>query len=103
MKQHTSDEIRTIMTAMPAELVEALQTAHPEHRITQREARWWGYLMYARTEAYDGETYTIKVMTGEDAVQDFLPYVLQGRSGDDRVGIVRRPWPDGGFDLVGKR
>lgn len=102
MKQHTGDEIRAIMTAMPAARVEALQAAHAEHRITEREARWWGYLMFARTEAYDGEAYTIKVMTGEEVTQSFLPYVLQGRAGDDRVGIVRRPWPDGGIDLTGK-
>jgi hypothetical protein len=102
MKQHTGDEIRAIMTEMPAELVEALQAAHAEHRITEREARWWGYLMFARNEAYEGESYTIKVLTGEEVTHHFLPYVLQGRAGDDRVGMVRRPWPDGGSDFIRK-
>ena len=103
MKQHTGAEIHAIMAAMPDDQVAALVAAHPEHHITEREARWWGYLMFARIEAYEGETYVIKVMTGEAASHRFLSYVLEGRAGDDRHGIVRRPWPDGGIDLVGKR
>ena len=62
MKQHTGEEIRSIMSDMPAELVESLQAAHAEHGITEYEARWWGYLMFARTGAYEGTAYTIKVM-----------------------------------------
>src|SRR4029453_2483506 len=77
MKQHTGAEIRTIMTEMPAERIAALQAAHAEHAITEHEARWWGYLQFARTGAYDGETFVILApSTGEEVVQRFLPYVL---------------------------
>jgi hypothetical protein len=102
MKQHTSAEIVTIMTEMPAELVAALRDAHPEHAITEHEARWWGYLQFARTEAYEGETFVIRVpSTGEDVVQQFLPYVLGGRASDVRVGLVRKVWPETGYDRAG--
>jgi hypothetical protein len=101
MKQHTGDEIRAIMAEMPAEAIAALQAAHAEHRITEREARWWGYLMFARTGAYEGTSYAIKVGGGdEQVVQPFLTYVLEDRASDARHGLVRKPWPDSGFDRV---
>ena len=102
MKQHTSAEIRAIMTEMPIEQVEALQAAHAEHGITEREARWWGYLQFARTGAYDGETFVIPVpSTGEEIVLRFLPYVLADRASDLRIGLVRQAWPDSGYDRAG--
>lgn len=101
MKQHTGEEIRSIMRDMPAELVESLQAAHAEHGITEYEARWWGYLMFARTGAYEGTAYTIKVMgAGGEVTQDFLSYVLAEREGNRRHGLVRKPWPESGFDRV---
>jgi hypothetical protein len=102
MKQHTGAEIRTIMTEMPAELIAALQAAHAEHAITEHEARWWGYLQVARTESYEGETFVLKVPSpGEDVVQHFLPYVLADRASSTRVGLVRKAWPESGFDRAG--
>lgn len=99
MKQHTGSEIRSIMTDMPAEAIESLKGGHAEHQITEHEARWWGYLMFAHTGAYEGTTYTIKVMgDGDDFTQHFLPYVLADREGDRRHGLVRKPWPESGFD-----
>ena len=100
MKQHTSDEIRQIMTDMPAEAIASLQAAHAEHQITEHEARWWGYLMFARTGAYEGTAYSIPVMGGGEVTQDFLRYVLEAREGDKRHGLVRKPWPESGFDRV---
>jgi len=74
MKQHTDDEIRTIMTDMPAEAIESLQAAYAEHRITEYEARWWGYLMFARTGSYEGTSYTINVMgNGGEVTQESSP------------------------------
>jgi len=102
MKQHSGAEIVTIMTEMPAELIAALQDAHAEHAITEHEARWWGYLQVARTGSYEGETFVIKVMsTGDDVVQAFLPYVLAGRASDLRVGLVRKVWPECGYEPTG--
>jgi hypothetical protein len=102
MKQHTSAEIVAIMTEMPAGLIATLREAHPEHAITEHEARWWGYLQFARTESYAGETFVIPVpSTGEEVVQRFLPYVLAGRAGDVRVGLVRKAWPEAGYEAVG--
>lgn len=102
MKQFVGDEIVRIMTDMPVELVEALRAAHAEHRITEHEARWWGFLQYARTDAYEGETFTICINgTSDEAVQSFLPYVLSVRGADQRAGLVRRPWPQSGFDKAG--
>lgn len=102
MKQHTGDEIRRIMAEMPAEAIAALQSAHAEHRITEREARWWGYLMFARTGAYEGTEYAIKVGGGgEEVRQPFLTYVLEDRASDARNGLVRKAWPESGFDRVG--
>lgn len=99
MKQHTGDEIRAIMTDMPAEAIESLKVTHAEHQITEHEARWWGYLMFAHTGAYEGTAYTIKVMgDGDDFTQHFLPYVLGDRESSKRHGLVRRPWPVSGFD-----
>lgn len=101
MKQHTGEEIRAIMTEMPAEVIEGLQAAHAEHKITEYEARWWGYLMFARTSSYDGTAYTIKVMgDGGEVTQEFLRYVLDERAGNQRYGLVRKPWPESGFDRV---
>jgi hypothetical protein len=101
MKQHSGDEIRSIMADMPPEVVAHLQAAHPEHGITEYEARWWGYLMFARTGAYEGTEFTIKVMGGgEDVVQDCLGYVLSERAGNERHGLVRKPWPQSGFDRI---
>lgn len=99
MKQHTGDEIRAIMEQMPAELVAALQSAHPEHRITEREARWWGYLMFARTGSYEGTEFTIQT-SGSGALfeQPFLRYVLEDREANARHGLIRKPWPESGFD-----
>ena len=100
MKQHTGDEIRTIMEEMPADLVAALQAAHSEHKITEREARWWGYLMFARTGSYEGTEYTIP--SGDAGVtQRFLAYVLEDRAACVRVGLVRKSWPESGFDRAG--
>lgn len=99
MKQHSGDEIRQIMADVPAELVAELQATHPNHNITEWEARWWAYLQFARTGAYDGTSYTIKVNgTGEEAVSEFLAYTLSNRLSDERAGLVRKPWPDGGFE-----
>ncbi|MBA4011013.1 MAG: hypothetical protein C0481_04030 [Phenylobacterium sp.] len=99
MKQHTGDEIRAIMTEMPAEAIASLQAAHAEHQITEHEARWWGYLKFAYTGAYEGTSYTIEVMgNGGEFTQNFLPYVLEAREGDKRHGLVRKPWPESGFD-----
>jgi hypothetical protein len=101
MKQHSGDEIRTIMTEMPVELVEGLRAAHAGHQISEREARWWGYLMFARTGAYEGAEYTIKVAgTGEEVTQRFLSYVLEGRASDARFGLIRKLWPESGFDIA---
>ena len=102
MKQHTGEEIRAIMAAMPAGLVAALCDAHREHRITEWEARWWGYLQFARTEAYEGESFAIRVNgTQEAVVQGFLPYVLGCRAAERSAGLTRRPWPDGALHLTG--
>ncbi|MET3527283.1 hypothetical protein [Phenylobacterium koreense] len=99
MKQHTGDEIRSIMTDMPAEAIESLQATYAEHQITEYEARWWGYLMFARTGSYEGTAYSIKVMgDGGEVTQDFLSYVLAEREGNRRHELVRKPWPDGGLD-----
>ena len=104
MKQHAGDEIVTIMAGMPGERVAALRDAHPEHRFTEREARWWGYLQFARTGAYDGEAFTVTVNgTGEQHTQAFVSYTLQGRASDDRVGLVRAPWPDLSVAFTGAR
>ena len=99
MNQHTGADIRSIMRELPADAIEGLQAAHGEHQITEYEARWWGYLMFARTAAYEGTTYTIKVMgEGGEVTQDFLSYVLSEREGNQRHGLVRKPWPESGFD-----
>lgn len=98
MKQHTGEEIRTIMADMPAGAIESLKTAYAEHQITEHEARWWGYLMFARTGAYEGTEYAIPVMGGGEAHQEFLRYVLDDREGNRRHGLVRKPWPESGFD-----
>ena len=98
MKQHTGDEIRTIMAEMPGDLVAALRSAHAEHKITEREARWWGYLMFARTGSYEGTEYTIPSSGGAGVTQQFLTYVLEDRAACTRVGLVRKPWPESGFD-----
>ncbi|WP_374471700.1 hypothetical protein [Phenylobacterium sp.] len=99
MKQHTGEQIRAIMMEMPEAVVAQLQADHAEHRITEREARWWGYLMFARTGAYEGTSYTITVpSTGEEVTQGFLAYVLEDRGADARFGLVRRAWPESGFD-----
>jgi hypothetical protein len=99
MKQHSGEEIRTIMAEMPDETVAALQAAYPEQRITEREARWWGYLMFARTGAYEGTEYSIKVAgDGEGATQKFLTYTLEDRGSDARHGLIRKPWPESGFE-----
>lgn len=100
MKQHTGDEICTIMTEMPDEQVAALQAAHAEHRITEREARWWGYLMFARTGSYEGTQYAIEASGGGGVTQQFLTYVLEDRASSSRVGLVRKAWPESGFDRV---
>lgn len=89
------------MAEMPAETLEGLQAAHAEHNITEYEARWWGYLMFARTGAYEGTEFTIKVMGGgEDVTQGFLSYVLSERAGNERHGLIRKPWPESGFDRI---
>lgn len=98
MKQHTGDEIRSIMTDMPAGVIEGLQAAHADQKITEHEARWWGYLMFARTGSYEGTSYTIPVLGGGEVTQGFLAYVLAEREGNLRHGLVRKPWPDSGFD-----
>ncbi|RAK52653.1 hypothetical protein [Phenylobacterium deserti] len=101
MKQHTGDEIRTIMAEMPPAAIEALQTPHRDHQITEREARWWGYLMFARTGAYEGEAFTVSVMgTGGTWTQRFLDYVLADRASDARWGLKRKAWPESGFEKV---
>lgn len=98
MKQHTGDEIRTIMKEMPDEQVAVLQAA--EHRITEREARWWGYLMFARTGSYEGTHYAIEASGGGGVTQKFLTYVLEDRASSSRVGLVRKVWTESGFDRV---
>src|SRR5690349_17850663 len=102
MKQYSGEEIRRIMTEMPADLVEALRTAHPAEKITEHEARWWGYLQFARTDDYAGDSFTIKVNGGgEEVTSTFLVYTLSVRAADQRAGLVRRPWPDGGYEPCG--
>jgi hypothetical protein len=99
MKQHTGDEIRTIMEEMPAELLAALQDSHQQHKITEREARWWGYLMFARTGSYEGTEFSIETSgTGAQFTQHFLPYVLEDRAANVRFGLVRKPWPEDGLE-----
>ncbi len=99
MKQYAGDEIVQIMTEMPSALVEQLRGAYPEHHITEHEARWWGFLQYARTQAYEGDRFVIKINgTNEEVVQSFLPYVLMGRNADRNAGLVRKVWPETGFD-----
>ena len=95
MKQYAGPDIPRLMAEMPIQLVEALQAAHAEHRITEREARWWGFLQFARTDAYEGESCPITVNgTAEEHTSAFLAYTLQGRAADERFGIVRGAWPD---------
>lgn len=98
MKQHTNEEIRAIMADMPAEAIESLKASHAEHKITEYEARWWGYLMFARTGAYEGTEYAIPVMGGGEVRQQFLSYVLDDREGNRRHGLIRKPWPESGLD-----
>jgi hypothetical protein len=101
MKQHTGEEIRAIMAAMPDENVAALQAAHAEHRITESEARWWGYLMFARTGSYEGTEFTIETSgTGARFTQTFFTYVLEDRAANARFGMVRKPWPESGFSRM---
>jgi hypothetical protein len=100
MKQHSGDEIRAIMAEMPGEVVEGLQAAHREHKITEHEARWWGYLMFARTGAYEGTAYGIE---GGQFTQQFLSYVLEDRAANERFGLIRRPWPESGLDRAPAR
>ena len=98
MKQYVGDEIRRIMSDMPAEQVAALKAAHAEHNITEFEARWWGFLVYARNENYEATAYTIKMSgTDETVTQTFIGYVLADRAANHRVGLVRADWPDGGL------
>lgn len=98
MKQYAGDEIRRIMTEMPDELVRALQAAHLDEMITEYEARWWGFLQFARTGSYEGDTYTITVNgTGEKVTDTFLGYTRSVRLSDERAGLVRKPWPERGF------
>lgn len=54
--------------------------------------------MFARTGAYEGIEYAIPVMGGGEARQEFLSYVLDDREGNRRHGLVRKPWPESGFD-----
>lgn len=90
MKQHTGDEIRRIMSEMPDAAIAALQAAFLEHRISEREARWWGYPMSARTGAYEGFEYTILVgSSGASMTQAFLAYLLDDRAMDTRCGARR--------------
>ena len=98
MKQHSGDEIRAIMTEMPIGLVAGLQAAHADHKITEREARWWGYLMFARTGSYEGTEYTIEVPGAGGVTQQFLSYALEDRGANARFGLIRKPWPESGFD-----
>ena len=87
------------MTNMPAEAMEALKATHAEHKSTEHEARWWGYLMFARTGAYEGTSCTNKVMgDGGEVTEDFLACVLGERAMNSRHGLVRNPWPESGFD-----
>jgi hypothetical protein len=101
VKQHSSDEIRTIMAEMPAALIEKLQSDHAEHAITEREARWWGYLMFARTGAHAGTEYSIAISGADQRwTQQFLAYVLEDRAGCARHGLVRKPWPESGIEVI---
>ena len=94
MKQYVGDEIRRIMADMPDDRIEALRDAHPEHGITEYEARWWGFLMFARSDSYDGDQYTTPVGgTSETLTQRFIDYVLQDRDGRKRHGLKERSWP----------
>jgi hypothetical protein len=61
MKQHTGDEIRTIMEEMPAELLAALQDSHQQHKITERES----YLMFARMGSYEGTEFSIETSVSQ--------------------------------------
>ena len=98
MKEHTGDQIRAIMEAMPAEGVHALQAEFPEHKITEQEARWWGYLNFARTECYEGTSFVIPVNGKDEGITwDFLNYTLTGRKADQVAGLVRKPWPESGY------
>ncbi len=89
------------MADMPAEAIESLQAAYAEHKITEYEARWWGYLILARTGSYEGTSYTINVMgNGGEVTQEFLPYVLAEREGNKRHGLVRKSSSESGFHRV---
>lgn len=95
MREHSGDEMLALMDAMPAEAVATLQAAYPEHNITEREARWWGFLMVARGGTYETTEFTMTVgSTGQEWTQLFIDYVLSGRAADQRHGIVRKTWPD---------
>ncbi|MBU1376106.1 MAG: hypothetical protein KKE02_24235 [Alphaproteobacteria bacterium] len=98
MKQYAGEEIIRIMRDMPPALVDGLREAAPEHRITEYEARWWGFLQFARTDGYEGLEFVIPVSGGVGAPQTFLDYVLSVRGADMRAGLVRRTWPETGFD-----
>ncbi|PZQ62620.1 MAG: hypothetical protein DI570_09970 [Phenylobacterium zucineum] len=94
MKQFAGDEIRRIMAEMPHELVEALQARHREHMITEYEARWWGFMMFARTGSYEGDEYSVAANgTGDVFTETLVAYVLQDRAGRERHGLKRPTWP----------
>lgn len=99
MKEHRGDEIRAIMAEMPAELVQRLQDAFPEHNITEREARWWGYMMFARSGSYEGVDFMMKVgSTGDTWTRTFIDYVLADRARNERFGFKPQAWPNLGLD-----
>jgi len=94
MKQHVGDEIRRIMAEMPAELVKALQDAQAEHNITEYEARWWGFMMFARNDAYEGDEFKVPIGGMNDVFhQTFIGYVLQDRESRKRHGLPMPAWP----------
>lgn len=99
MREYVGADIVRIMSEMPAELVAALQGAFAEHDITEREARWWGFLQFARTGAYDGIEFVIEApSTGDRVAQRFADLVLAAREGNERHGFRPRPWPDMAVD-----
>lgn len=59
--------------------------------------------MLAKTGSYEPASHSMVVgTTGDTWTETFIDDALTGRAGDARVGLVRRPWPDGHVDFVSR-